>query len=101
MPGETTYKTRAGPDELAVVWNLLRSFFEWFGEVGFFCGRVIHAAITPPYEFRELIRQLDEVGSKSALLVLLAGAAMGVVLSLKLETACFGSAPNRRSLRSS
>jgi phospholipid/cholesterol/gamma-HCH transport system permease protein len=30
-----------------------------------------------------LIRQLDEVGSKSALLVILAGAAMGVVMSLE------------------
>src|SRR5437867_3531289 len=59
------------------------AFFEWFGEIGFFCGRVIHAAVTPPYEFRELIRQLDEVGSKSAMLVLLAGAAIGVVLSLE------------------
>jgi phospholipid/cholesterol/gamma-HCH transport system permease protein len=61
----------------------VRSFFEWFGEVGFFCGRVFRAALTPPYEFRELIRQMDEVGSKSALLVLLVGAAMGVVLSLE------------------
>src|SRR5205814_5959034 len=38
---------------------------------------------TPPYEFRELVRQLDEVGSKSVLLVALAGAAIGVVLSLE------------------
>jgi phospholipid/cholesterol/gamma-HCH transport system permease protein len=63
--------------------NLFRSFFEWFGELGFFCARVFRSAITPPYEFREFIRQLDEVGSKSAMLVLLAGAAMGVVLSLE------------------
>jgi len=61
----------------------MRSFFEWFGELGFFCWRVFRAAIKPPYEFRELIRQLDEIGSKSAMLVLLAGAAMGVVLSLE------------------
>ena len=63
--------------------GLVKTFFEWFGEIGFFCGRVVHAAMTPPYEFRELIRQLDEVGSKSALLVVLAGAAIGVVLSLE------------------
>ena len=59
------------------------AFFEWFGEIGFFCGRVFRAAVTPPYEIRELIRQLDEIGSKSAFLVLLAGAAIGVVLSLE------------------
>src|SRR5204863_2821970 len=62
---------------------LVRSFFEWFGEVGLFCGRVARAALARPYEIRELIRQLDEVGSKSVLLVAVAGAAIGVVLSLE------------------
>lgn len=58
-------------------------FFEWFGEFGLFCGRLLRSALRPPYEGRELIRQLDEVGSKSFLLVALAGAAIGVVLSLE------------------
>src|SRR5213592_2320834 len=61
----------------------LRSFFEWFGDVGLFCGRVARAALARPHEIRELIRQLDEVGSKSVLLVAVAGAAIGVVLSLE------------------
>jgi phospholipid/cholesterol/gamma-HCH transport system permease protein len=63
--------------------DLLTSLFEWFGELGIFCGQLVRAAIAPPYEFRELIRQLDEVGSKSFPLVALAGAAIGVVLSLE------------------
>jgi phospholipid/cholesterol/gamma-HCH transport system permease protein len=63
--------------------NVIRSFFEWFGEAGIFCSRVARAALKPPYEIRELIRQLDEVGSKSVLLVIVAGAAIGVVLSLE------------------
>jgi len=63
--------------------NFLRSFFEWFGELGIFCSRVARAALTPPYEITELLRQLDEVGSKSVLLVLVAGGAIGVVLSLE------------------
>jgi phospholipid/cholesterol/gamma-HCH transport system permease protein len=58
-------------------------FFEWFGSLGIFSWRVLKAAITPPYEWRELIRQLDEVGSKSLPLVALAGAAVGVVISLE------------------
>src|SRR5437764_15194212 len=62
--------------------TLVTSTVEWFGELGFFCGRLIRAAIVPPYEFRELIRQCDEIGSKSLPLVALAGAATGVVLSL-------------------
>jgi len=44
---------------------------------------VLRAAVTPPYEWRELIRQLDEVGSKSLPLVAMAGAAIGVILSLE------------------
>jgi phospholipid/cholesterol/gamma-HCH transport system permease protein len=61
----------------------IRSFFEWFGEVGIFSSRVARAVVKPPYEVRELVRQLDEVGSKSVLLVMVAGAAIGVVLSLE------------------
>ena len=58
-------------------------FFEWFGSLGIFSWRVLRAAATPPFEWRELIRQLDEVGSKSLPLVALAGAAIGVVISLE------------------
>jgi phospholipid/cholesterol/gamma-HCH transport system permease protein len=58
-------------------------FFEWFGDLGIFFWRVVRAAVTPPFEFRELFRQLDEIGSKSLPLVALAGAATGVVLSLE------------------
>jgi phospholipid/cholesterol/gamma-HCH transport system permease protein len=43
------------------------------------------AAVTPPFEGRELIRQLDDVGSKSLPLVALAGAAVGVVLSMEVR----------------
>jgi phospholipid/cholesterol/gamma-HCH transport system permease protein len=57
--------------------------FEWFGELSTFGGRFFHAVLTPPFELRELIRQCDEIGSKSLPLVALAGAATGVVLSLQ------------------
>src|SRR3984885_2675385 len=63
--------------------NLAVSFFEWFGELGIFCVRLGRAALAPPYEIRELVRQCDEVGSRSLPLVALAGAATGVVLSLQ------------------
>ena len=61
----------------------ITEFFEWFGDLGIFFWRVVRAAVTPPFEFRELFRQLDEIGSKSLPLVALAGAAIGVVLSLE------------------
>src|SRR5213079_3208198 len=59
------------------------SVFEWFGELGLFCARLLRASLTPPYEFRELARQCDEIGSKSLPLIALAGAATGVVMSLQ------------------
>ncbi|MFZ0417517.1 MAG: ABC transporter permease [Candidatus Sulfotelmatobacter sp.] len=63
--------------------SLINEFLEWFGDLGIFFWRVVRAAVTPPFEFRELFRQLDEIGSKSLPLVALAGAATGVVLSLE------------------
>jgi phospholipid/cholesterol/gamma-HCH transport system permease protein len=57
-------------------------FFEWFGDMGMFCGRLIAPFFAPPYEFREFIRQFDELGAKSLPLAALAGMATGVVLSL-------------------
>ena len=70
-------------NQWSVVKHAVISFFEWFGELGIFCGRLARAAFVPPYEIRELIRQLDAIGSKSFPLVALAGAATGVVLSLQ------------------
>jgi phospholipid/cholesterol/gamma-HCH transport system permease protein len=63
--------------------GFITEFLEWFGDLGIFSWRVVRAAVTPPYEFRELFRQIDELGSKSLPLVALAGAATGVVLSLE------------------
>ena len=58
-------------------------FFEWFGDLGFFCFQLVRAVFLPPHEAREFAHQLDELGSKSLPLVALAGAATGVVLSLE------------------
>jgi phospholipid/cholesterol/gamma-HCH transport system permease protein len=63
--------------------GLIVKFLEWFGDLGIFFWQVVRAAVTPPFEFRELFRQLDEIGSMSLPLVALAGGATGVVLSLE------------------
>jgi hypothetical protein len=70
-------------DPVPIARNFLVGVFEWFGELGLFCARLIRTALTPPYEFGELLRQCDAIGSKSLPLVALAGAATGVVLSLQ------------------
>jgi len=38
--------------------GVLFSFIEWFGDLGIF-WRLAWAAVSPPYEFRALIRQLE------------------------------------------
>src|SRR5579862_8596007 len=63
--------------------GVLVSFFEWFGDLGLFSRRLLHAIFVPPYEGGELIRQMDAVGAMSFPLVAMAGAATGVVLSLQ------------------
>src|ERR1700724_3765220 len=65
------------------VWCLISRFLEWFGDLGLFAWQVVSAAVRRPFEGRELLRQLDEIGSKSLPLVALAGAAIGAVLSLE------------------
>src|SRR5580704_11597505 len=73
----------AGQSKKNAALESIAQFFEWFGDLGVFCWRLVRRAMTPPYEIRELIRQLDAVGAKSLPLVALAGAATGVVLSLE------------------
>ncbi len=71
------------PPTLSSSKGALIQFLQWFGDLGIFFWRVVRAAVTPPFEFSELFRQLDEVGSKSLPLVALAGAATGIVLSME------------------
>jgi phospholipid/cholesterol/gamma-HCH transport system permease protein len=68
---------------LATLWSPINGLLEWFGELGLFTWRVMHSVTKPPFEGRELLRQLDEIGSKSFPLVALAGAAVGAVLALE------------------
>ena len=61
----------------------LLEMLEWFGGAAEFCMRVAKAAVAPPYEWKELLRQMDEIGAKSLPLVLLAGSGIGIVVSLR------------------
>jgi phospholipid/cholesterol/gamma-HCH transport system permease protein len=70
-------------DRKTPVGEMLAGFFDWFGQIGVFCGRMVRAALQPPYEWRELLHQCDAIGALSLPLVALAGAATGVVLSME------------------
>ena len=57
-------------------------FLSTAGEVSAFALKAVREVFTPPYEFRETIRQLYELGVRSAPLAAVAGLAVGVVLSM-------------------
>jgi phospholipid/cholesterol/gamma-HCH transport system permease protein len=54
----------------------------WIGEVSLFGARALFEAFRPPYEFREIIRHVCEIGWRSTPLIATAGLAIGVVLSM-------------------
>jgi phospholipid/cholesterol/gamma-HCH transport system permease protein len=82
-PRETQQPPPLARSALTAVWSPINGFLEWFGELGIFAWRVMRSVTKPPFEGRELLRQLDEIGSKSFPLVALAGAAVGAVLALE------------------
>ena len=52
------------------------------GDLALFAFRAIRACLTPPFEFRETVRQIYELGFRSAPLIAVSGVAVGVVLSM-------------------
>src|SRR5215216_4262577 len=52
------------------------------GAVSIFGFKALRELFAPPYEFRETVRQLFELGLRSAPLITVSGMAVGVVLSM-------------------
>jgi phospholipid/cholesterol/gamma-HCH transport system permease protein len=63
------------------------------GDAALFAGRAMRDACRPPFEVRETLRQLFELGCKSVPLIAVSGFAIGVVLSLhtRASLARFGA----------
>ena len=57
-------------------------FFAFVGAVATFGARAVVEAVRPPYEPREILRHLYQFGYRSAPLILTAGFAIGIVLSM-------------------
>ncbi len=55
---------------------------EVIGSVATFGGRALLEAVRPPYEPREILRHVFQFGYRSAPLILIAGLAIGIVLSM-------------------
>lgn len=52
------------------------------GDLSVFAMRAAREAVLPPYEFKETVRQVYELGARSAPLIAVSGFAVGVVLSM-------------------
>jgi phospholipid/cholesterol/gamma-HCH transport system permease protein len=52
------------------------------GSVSLFGARAVRAAFRPPFEVDQILRQIYEIGARSAPLVIVSGFAIGVVLSM-------------------
>src|SRR5688500_7621636 len=57
------------------------------GDLSLFGFRAAREALIPPFEFKETIRQIYELGLRSAPVILVSGGAVGVVLSLHTRAA--------------
>jgi phospholipid/cholesterol/gamma-HCH transport system permease protein len=68
-------------------------FLETVGDASLFALRALREAIRPPYEGRETLRQLFELGCRSVPLIAVSGLAVGVVLSMhtRASLARFGA----------
>ena len=58
------------------------SALEAVGAIASFGGRAVIEALRPPYEPREILRHIFQFGYRSAPLILIAGLAIGIVLSM-------------------
>jgi phospholipid/cholesterol/gamma-HCH transport system permease protein len=52
------------------------------GDVSLFGARALREAFRPPFELDQILRQVFEIGARSAPLILMSGFAVGVVLSM-------------------
>jgi phospholipid/cholesterol/gamma-HCH transport system permease protein len=55
---------------------------EWFGGLSLFAGQVVRESFRRPFEFNEILKQIFEIGWRSAPLIVLSGFAVGAVLSM-------------------
>lgn len=69
-------------DQETIMSNI-RSFFEELGDISRFAGRFFREAVSPPFEFRELLKQCYYMGNKSFFLVGVTGFILGVVFTLQ------------------
>lgn len=68
---------------LTSISDSVKAFFSEIGAITLFAGRFFREVFTPPYEFKELIRQCYNIGNRSLLLVSVTGFILGLVFTLQ------------------
>lgn len=71
---------------MATFGNMLeqtKSFFVEIGDMSYFAGRYFREVFSPPFEFKELLRQCYNLGNRSLLLVGVTGFILGLVFTLQ------------------
>lgn len=63
--------------------SLLSNMLERTGELAGFMGHFFKRVWRPPYEVKEFLNQMDEVGTKSFILTAVTGLSIGIVLAMQ------------------
>jgi phospholipid/cholesterol/gamma-HCH transport system permease protein len=69
--------------------SLMARFFEQVGSLTIFSVRFLGSVLFPPYEFGEVKRHLDELGSRSLPLVGVTGFIVGLILAMQTRPTLF------------
>ena len=64
----------------------MRRYLEFVGNIGLFALSAVRRVLVPPLEFQMILQQIEVTGWKSLPLVLSAGFALGIVLTLHTRT---------------
>ncbi len=81
--GEESEKTLAGSPEDAPGVKRWTSGLVLLGGLWLFSMRFLKTLARPPYEFKEIVRQLNAIGYRSLSLVLVVGVVIGAVLTMQ------------------
>lgn len=70
-------------DQPNSILHRIKAFFAEIGDMTLFAGRFFREVFSPPFEWRELVRQCYNMGNRSLLLVSVTGFILGLVFTLQ------------------
>ncbi|MBW7942955.1 MAG: ABC transporter permease, partial [Candidatus Kuenenia stuttgartiensis] len=67
-----------------IIGNSLHKFIRELGKMGCFFANALFYMLFPPYLFRRIIKQINFIGVKTVLVIVLTGTFTGMVLALQM-----------------